>query len=527
MAGAATVVVTGAGGIHRARRVRDAGGAGLRGARTRARARRRNRGARAVPAGRGSRSRRRPPARRADARRRRTSSTSPRACTGRMRTAEAARAAIRRMNVDVTERLARAAADAGVAHFVFASTIKVNGEATLPGRPFRESDPPDPHDDYATSKRDAELVLAELAESTGLRVTSLRLPLTYGPRAKANFAALARAVRSGVPLPFAAIDNRRSLLGVGNLGDALATLLASDDADARGRNTPYLLADAQPVSTPELVRAIARALGVAPRLFAVPPSLLRFAGACAGRAAAVERLVGSLEVDTSAFRAPLRVDAAAHARGRARRARSRRARRYNRRPPKRASPCPIVPTAAEPTSCAPCASRAASPGMPKGSVLVEMGDTRVLCTVSVEEGVPPFLKGKGQGLAHRRIRHAAARDEHADEARSGRRQAVGPHAGDPAPDRAQPARRHRPRGARRAHAEDRLRRAAGRRRHALRVDHRRLRRGGRRRRVVPRARPRDRRAAARVRRGGVGRHRRRRAGARPRLRGGLRAATPT
>jgi UDP-glucose 4-epimerase len=215
---------------------------------------------------------------------------------------EGARAAMRRMNVDVTARLARAAADAGAGHFVFASTIKVNGEATPPGRPFRESDPPDPHGDYATSKWDAELVLAELAEATGLRVTSLRLPLTYGPHAKANFAALARAVRAGVPLPFAAIDNRRSMLGLGNFGDALATLLASDDADARGRNTRYLIADAQPVSTPELVRAIAHALGVAPRLFAVPRSLLRFVGACAGRAAAVERLVGSLEVDTSAFR---------------------------------------------------------------------------------------------------------------------------------------------------------------------------------------------------------------------------------
>jgi len=215
---------------------------------------------------------------------------------------EGARAAMRRVNVDATARLARAAADAGAAHFVFASTIKVNGEATLPGRPFRESDPPDPHGDYATSKRDAELALAELAEATGLRVTSLRLPLTYGPGAKANFAALSRAVRAGVPLPFAAIDNRRSLLGVGNFGAALAALVASDDAHDRGRNTRYLLADAQPVSTPELVRAIAHALGVAPRLFAFPQALLRFGGACAGRAAAVERLVGSLEADTTAFR---------------------------------------------------------------------------------------------------------------------------------------------------------------------------------------------------------------------------------
>ena len=212
-------------------------------------------------------------------------------------------AAMRRTNVAATQRLARAAVAAGVAHFVFASTVKVNGELTLPGHPFRESDPPDPHDAYAASKWEAEQALSAIAADTGLRVTALRLPLTYGPGAKGNFAALARAVRAGLPLPLARLSNRRSVLGVGNLGDAIAAVLASDARDEHGRCVPYFVADAQPVSTPELVRALAQALGVAPRLIAMPPGLLRFLGACAGRAEAVERLVGSLEVDASAFRA--------------------------------------------------------------------------------------------------------------------------------------------------------------------------------------------------------------------------------
>jgi nucleoside-diphosphate-sugar epimerase len=209
---------------------------------------------------------------------------------------------MRRINVEATERIARAAADAGATHCVFASSVKVNGEVTLPGRPFRESDPPDPHDDYAATKWEAEQALAAVAAETGMRITALRLPLTYGPGAKGNFAALAHAIRAGAPLPLAAVRNRRSLLGVGNCGAAIETLLASEDADGRGRMTPYLVADAEPVSTPELVRAMAAALGVNAHLFGVSPGLLRFGGACIARAPAVERLVGSLEVDATAFR---------------------------------------------------------------------------------------------------------------------------------------------------------------------------------------------------------------------------------
>jgi len=214
-----------------------------------------------------------------------------------------AQAACRVMNVELTERLAHAAAACGIGHFVFASSIKVNGEATLPGRPFRESDTPQPQGAYARSKWEAEGALAQVAAATGLRVTALRLPLTYGPEAKANFAALARAIRRGIPLPLAGIDNRRSLLGVGNLADALAAVLTDADAAVHGSCTTWLLADGPAVATPALARAIGVAVGVPARLFALPPRLLHVVAAVLGRDEALARLTGSLEADASAFRA--------------------------------------------------------------------------------------------------------------------------------------------------------------------------------------------------------------------------------
>jgi UDP-glucose 4-epimerase len=217
-------------------------------------------------------------------------------------TAAEPRAAFRAANVAATEYLARAAAKAGAAHFVFASSVKVNGEMTAPGRPFRESDPPDPSDDYAASKWEAECVLGDVARETGLAVTVLRLPLLYGPGAKGNVARLTEAIARGMPLPLGRIDNGRSLLGLGNFVDALDAVLRHP-APTPGTAVTYLLADASSVATPELVRAIAEALGVAPRLLSIPPSLLRVASTCVGKAAVFERLAGSLEVDTAAFRA--------------------------------------------------------------------------------------------------------------------------------------------------------------------------------------------------------------------------------
>jgi nucleoside-diphosphate-sugar epimerase len=207
--------------------------------------------------------------------------------------------ALRRDNVDVTARLARAARRAGVPRFILASTVKVNGEWTHPRRPFRPGDPPAPRGAYARSKRDAERALFDAASAGAMVATALRLPLVYGAGAPGNFAALVAAVRAGRLLPLGAIDNRRHLVGVDNVADALAAAL-DHSLPVSG---VHFVADADSVSTPELVRAIAAALRVRPRLVAVPVPLLRLGGTLLGRGAAIDRLTRSLEVDASSYTA--------------------------------------------------------------------------------------------------------------------------------------------------------------------------------------------------------------------------------
>lgn len=202
-----------------------------------------------------------------------------------------------RTNVDVTTRLAAAALAAGVGRLVFASSIKVNGEATLSGRPFRPGDPPAPVDAYARSKHHAEAALARIAQGSAMLPIVLRLPLVYGAHARGNFRRLVDAVAAHRLLPLGAVRNRRSLLGLDSLSEAIEAALVAPPA-AGG---VHLIADAEPVSSPELVRAIAAALGVVPRLVAVPVPLLRAAGALTGRGTDVARLVSSLEADTSSF----------------------------------------------------------------------------------------------------------------------------------------------------------------------------------------------------------------------------------
>ncbi|HEX6793135.1 MAG TPA: NAD-dependent epimerase/dehydratase family protein [Casimicrobiaceae bacterium] len=228
-------------------------------------------------------------------------------------TARDAEAVYKFANVDMTERVALAAVGAGVRRFIFASTVKVNGESTLPGKPFRPGDAPSPRDAYARSKLAAERTLAQVASGTSMIATSLRLPLVYGPGARGNFRRLVDAVAARRFLPLGAIDNRRSLVALDNLMDAFDALLVAPTAVIG----THFVADAPSVSTPSLVRAVASALGVAPRLISVPVSTLRLAGALSGHAEAVARLTDSLEVDTASLaRAtgwkprPLAIDAA-------------------------------------------------------------------------------------------------------------------------------------------------------------------------------------------------------------------------
>lgn len=196
----------------------------------------------------------------------------------------------RRVNTEGTTRLARAAAAAGVARFVFLSTLKVHGESGV----FNERHAPVPADPYAISKCEAEESLRSVAASDALDVVIIRPALVYGEGVRANFHSLMRAVARGVPLPFGAVDNRRSLIGVQNLADLIATTLANPHAAGE----TFLASDGDDVSTPELVRRIAHAMGRPARLVRVPPSMLRAMAAIVGKADAMGRLTGSLAVDS-------------------------------------------------------------------------------------------------------------------------------------------------------------------------------------------------------------------------------------
>jgi nucleoside-diphosphate-sugar epimerase len=206
-------------------------------------------------------------------------------------------ATFRRINVEGTRRLAEDAAAAGVGRLLFVSSVKVMGETDL-GRPFNEDDPPQPADAYGQSKREAEHAVLDVAARSRLEAVVLRPPLVYGPGVKGNFAALLGACHRGWPLPLGAVDNRRSLLYVGNLTDAIATAVTHPAAAGR----TYFVRDGEDLSTAELARRTATALGRRARLLPVPPALLAFAGRLLGRDAAVRRLLGSLRIDDTRLR---------------------------------------------------------------------------------------------------------------------------------------------------------------------------------------------------------------------------------
>jgi nucleoside-diphosphate-sugar epimerase len=208
-------------------------------------------------------------------------------------------AAFRRINVAGTERLARQAATAGVKRFIYLSSVKVNGEESSSA--YTENVPPSPRDPYGKSKWEAEQVLLEISASTGIEVVIIRPPLVYGPAVKANFLQLMKIVNRGIPLPFASLKNRRSMIYLENLVNAI--MICAIHPKAAG--AIFLVSDNEDISTPELIRRIAAKLGKTPRLLPCPPMMLRLAGKLSGRSAEAERLLGSLTVDTIKIRREL------------------------------------------------------------------------------------------------------------------------------------------------------------------------------------------------------------------------------
>lgn len=203
-------------------------------------------------------------------------------------------AEFRKVNTIGTMAVAHAAARAGVKRFVFISSIKVNGEATPHGAPFKADDSPQPSDPYGVSKAEAETALFDLAATVPMEVTVIRPPLVYGPGVGGNFALMIKWLRRGVPLPLGGISgNRRSLVGIDNLVDLITVALTHPGA----ANDIFLVSDGCDVSTRTLLTKLASALGKQARLLPIPQAVILGLARAARKEAAATRLIGNLQVD--------------------------------------------------------------------------------------------------------------------------------------------------------------------------------------------------------------------------------------
>jgi len=208
-------------------------------------------------------------------------------------------AAFREVNLKGTARLAGMAAQSGVRRFIYMSSVKACGENRR--LPYSEDDQPEPQGPYGISKWEAEQALHKIADKTGLEVVVIRPPLVYGPGIKANFLRLFKIIERGVPLPLAGVENRRSLIYMENLVEAVLKCILHPKASGE----TYFVSDGIDFSTPELIRKIAAAMGKPARLFYSPSFLLKAAGTFLCKSGQVDRLTGSLTVDSAKIREEL------------------------------------------------------------------------------------------------------------------------------------------------------------------------------------------------------------------------------
>ena len=204
----------------------------------------------------------------------------------------------RKVNVEGTLNLARQAALAGVRRFIFVSSIKANGEETVLDVPYSADAQASPIDPYGISKLEAEQGLLSLAAETGMEVVIIRPVLVYGPGVKANFLSMMHWLHRGVPLPFGAVHNKRSLVALDNLVDLIVTCIDHPAA----ANQIFLVSDGEDLSTTELLRRMGMALGKPARLLPVPSWLIKRGAAILGKQALAQRLCGSLQVDINKSR---------------------------------------------------------------------------------------------------------------------------------------------------------------------------------------------------------------------------------
>ncbi|MEO0448310.1 MAG: SDR family oxidoreductase [Verrucomicrobiota bacterium] len=204
----------------------------------------------------------------------------------------------RRINGEGTLAIARVAQEMGVKRFVYVSSIKVMGERTEKGNPFRVEDTPQPVDPYGQSKWEAEQGIQELCHDLGLEWSIVRPPLVHGKGAGGNLETVRKMIHRRIPLPVGAIDNRRDLVGLENLCDLLREVASREEAVGQ----TFHVSDEEPVSTLELVRAMAAAMHRKVVLLPIPSSMLSLGLAALGKRELGDRLLANLEVDVSHVR---------------------------------------------------------------------------------------------------------------------------------------------------------------------------------------------------------------------------------
>jgi len=202
----------------------------------------------------------------------------------------------RQVNVAGTIKLAKQAVKFGVKRFIFVSSIKVNGECT-DKHPFKANDKPNPQDPYAISKLEAEYALHEISAKSSMEVVIIRPPLVYGQGVKGNFERLTKLVNLGIPLPFASIQNKRSLISL----KRLVKILSETIDNPAVVNKILLVSDKEDLSTPELIRKIATSINKPARLFHFPLNLLKILGKLIGQGKVIDRLCENLQIDGISF----------------------------------------------------------------------------------------------------------------------------------------------------------------------------------------------------------------------------------
>jgi nucleoside-diphosphate-sugar epimerase len=204
-----------------------------------------------------------------------------------------------KVNRDASTLLARDAAKSGVKRFIFISSAGVMGESSVTA--FTELDIPKPISEYAKSKLKAELALSSLCDRTKMELVILRPTLIYGPGNPGNLDRLVRLIRMGIPLPFARIDNKRSLLNV----SYFAKIIRQAAIHPRAAGYAFLVSDGQDISTTQLVKSLARSADIEIALFPFPQRLLRLGAAIARKRRDVEKILSTFQVDSSLVRARL------------------------------------------------------------------------------------------------------------------------------------------------------------------------------------------------------------------------------